>query len=219
MADKEVILRRHTSLPSLLHLLRSRNLTLLSPEKWEDRNDAYYMRAYRRQSGAKSVLALCFSRVPERYHLWRVFTDGSDGVCIDLERDRLRAAFAGVKGIRAQAVTYKLIKRLPDLKPNTRDLPFIKREPYRDEREFRIIYVDKQEECEAKDFPIDLGCIRKITMNPWMPKPLLESVRATIQSIKGCRHLRVSHTTLLENEQWKRVADRLDASSIPDKRR
>jgi hypothetical protein len=41
---------------------------------------------------------------------------------------------------------------------------------------------------------------------PMDAEALLESVRATIQSIKGCRQLKVSHTTLLENEQWKRAA-------------
>jgi len=83
------------------------------------------------------------------------------------------------------------------------------------EREFRIVYIDHDKECEAKDFAIDLSCIRKITMNPWMPKPLLKSVRATIQSVKGCRELRVSHTTLLENEKWKRAARASEPPSKP----
>jgi len=206
MSNNDRRLRRYTSLPALLHLLRSRKLTLLSPEKWEDRNDAYYMSQYRKRSDAMSVLALCFSEAAERYHLWRAFTLGTDGVCIEFERNGLLASFDGNDDIEKRRVTYKLISDISNPRPKLHDLPFLKRAPYSDEREFRIVYVDHCEECEAKDFPIDLACIRKITMNPWMPNPLLKSVRATIQSIRDCRSLRVSHTTLLENERWKLAA-------------
>jgi hypothetical protein len=157
-------------------------------------------------SDAKTVLALCFSRAQEKYHLWRVFTHGADGVCIEFEQAGLLAAFRGVVGIKARGVNYKRIKDLSQLRPKPADLPFLKREPNSDEREFRIVYVDRDEEYEAKDFPIKLSCIRKITMSPWMPKSLLEAVRSTIQSIEACNMLRVSQTTLLENEQWKHAA-------------
>ncbi len=111
-----------------------------------------------------------------------------------------------LRASKKRGVTYKAINDISELRPKLPDLPFLKRAPYSDEPEFRIVYVDHSEECEAKDFPIDLSCIRRITMNPWIAKPLLKSVRATIQSIKGCRELRVSRTTLLENERWKRAA-------------
>jgi hypothetical protein len=215
MSNSGEVLRRYTSLPALLHFLRNRKLTLLSPEKWEDRNDAYYMRQYRERSAATTVLALCFSKATEKYHFWRVFTHGTDGVCIEFERETLLASFDRVEGVELRSVNYKMIKSLSKLRPKVRDLPFLKRAPYSDEREFRIVYVDHDEECESKDFAINLSCIRRVTINPWMPKPLLESVRATIRSIKGCRELRVSHTTLLENEQWKRAA--LSSKPLSDK--
>ena len=99
MFDSDRILRRYTNLPALLHLLRTRKLTLLSPEKWEDRNDAYYMSQYRERSDATTVLALCFSEAAEKYHLWRAFTHGTDGVCVEFERNSLLASFDGVEGI------------------------------------------------------------------------------------------------------------------------
>ncbi len=206
MTDSDNVLRRYTSLPALLHLLRSRKLTLLSPATWEDRNDAYFMQQYKEKSEAKAVLALCFSEAPERYHLWAVFTRGTDGVCIEFERDRMLECVNRIEGIKTQAVRYKKIKDLSKVRPKLHDLPFLKRVPYEDECEFRLVYVGHEEDCDAKEFDIELSCIRVITMNPWMPKPLLEAVRATIQSIKGCANLRVSRTTLLENEQWKRAA-------------
>jgi hypothetical protein len=158
MSVNDKILRRYTSLPALLHILRSSTLTLLSPEKWEDRNDAYYMQQYKERLNARSVLALCFSMAKERYHFWRAFTLGTDGVRIDFQRDSLLASFNGVENVEQRRVTYKQIKALSTLKPKTRDLPFLKRAPYTDENEFRIVYIDYDQECEAKPFKIDLAC-------------------------------------------------------------
>jgi hypothetical protein len=41
-----------------------------------------------------------------------------------------------------------------------------------------------------------------------MPKPLADAVKSIILSIDGCKGVKVSKTTLLENEQWKRLAMR-----------
>jgi len=213
MTVRTKILRRYTSLPALLHLLRSQKLTLLSPENWKDRNDAFFMSKYKELSGKKAVLAVCFSGADERYHFWRVFTHGTEGVCIEFYADRLRKAFDQVEGIKTGWVRYKKITDLSERGPKRRDLPFLKRAPYKDEREFRVVYVDGNESREAMDFDIEVSCISRITMNPWLPRPLLESVRKTIQGIKGCRKLKVSRTTLLENEQWKQAAEAVQSTS------
>ena len=65
--------------------------------------------------------------------------------------------------------------------PPLRDeLPFVKRFPYRDEKEFRLVYVDMQEKIGFKDFPIGLDCIERINLSPWIPRSLADSVRSTI---------------------------------------
>ena len=76
----------------------------------------------------------------------------------------------------------------------------------KDEQEYRLVYTDEKAECEAMAFSIDLDSIQRITLNPWMPKPLVEAVKKTIHSIDGCDGIDVIQTTLLENEQWKRTA-------------
>lgn len=85
-------------------------------------------------------------------------------------------------------------------------MPFLKRHPYKDEKEFRLIYSDWREEIEAKGFDIGLTCINRIVLNPWIPKPLADAVKLTIRSIEGCESIEVYQTTLLENKQWKRSA-------------
>jgi hypothetical protein len=164
------MLRRYTSLPALLRLLRNRQITLLNPASWEDRNDALFMSEYKRRNGLKSVLALCFSEANETYHHWRVFTRGSEGVCIAFKRKELLAAFDRAKGIRKEAVEYKLIKQMEGSSLSVAQLPFLKRRPYKDEREFRIVYFDRKAFIDAKEFDIDLNVIHKITLNPGCPR-------------------------------------------------
>jgi hypothetical protein len=205
---KRAVLRRYTSVPALLHLLQNRKITLLSPASWDDRNDAFFMHQYKERAELKSVLALCFASAAETYHHWRVFTHGSDGVCITFRRDGLLAAFRKNSDVRAKNVRYKLIKELGAFRPTLSELPFLKRRPYEDEKEFRIVYIDKKEELEAKGFDIDLACIERVTLSPWMPKALADAVKSAIKSIPGCAKMNVYRTSLLENEAWKRSAMR-----------
>jgi hypothetical protein len=40
-------LRRYTTLPVLLDLLREKRLTLVSPTSWPDRNDSFYLEQHK----------------------------------------------------------------------------------------------------------------------------------------------------------------------------
>ncbi|MDB5532444.1 MAG: hypothetical protein JWO28_759 [Hyphomicrobiales bacterium] len=199
-------LRRYTNVPALLHILQNRKLTLLSPATWDDKNDAFFMSQFKRRQKLESVLALCFAKAPETYHHWRVFTHGSDGACITFRREELVAKLSCNAGIIAQSVKYKLIRELNAFSPAVKDLPFLKRQPYKDEKEFRILYIDAKERFEAKEFDIDLTSIERVTLSPWMPKSLANAVRQTIHAIPGCDKIKVYQTTLLENDKWKSSA-------------
>src|ERR1043166_1220865 len=108
-AKKTSFLRRYTSVPALLHMLQNKKITLLNPGTWDDRNDAFFRNQYKQQAQLKTVLAFCVASAPETYHHWRVFTPGSDGVCITFRRDALLAAFPHNSNIRAKNLRYNLI--------------------------------------------------------------------------------------------------------------
>jgi hypothetical protein len=203
-------LRRYTNLAALIHMLRSKELTLLSPDSWDDRNDSHFLKVYKERKKATVVLALCFTQVDETYHHWRVFSHGSNGVCVEFKRDELLTLIAGKRGVVAKAVTYKKIDTLVGLRPKVDELPFIKRHPYRDEKELRIVLTLSSPYPDAGRFTMDLGCIHRISLSPWMPQPLSDSVKETIRSIDGCENLRISRSTLVENDRWKGVADACD---------
>jgi hypothetical protein len=162
---------RYTDLAATLHMLRTRNITLLNPATWDDTNDSYFMSEYKRLKNAKSVLALCFAESEESYHHWRIFSSGGDGVRIEFDKPALRW-------------------------------------PYGDEREFRVVYTNLSETVAAKDYPIALSSIRRITLSPWMPRTLSASVKATLRSIDGCSRLNVFQSTLVSNELWKKFTEK-----------
>ena len=92
-------LRRYTKLAVALHALRAKVLTLLSPERWEDKNDIAYLRCYQEQLGARAVLALCFADAPEKYHHWKIYSGRLSckayvGALSDTENSKKRNGFA-----------------------------------------------------------------------------------------------------------------------------
>lgn len=208
MRNEKNRLYRYTSLPVLLHVLRTQTLTLLDPKTWEDKNDTHFLEKYRQLSDASTVLAICFTRSSERFHHWKVFSGDMGGVCIEFYRDRLLAHFPLGCGLLHGPVTYRTVKHLKNNSPAEDKLPFLKRVPYKDEEEYRIIFRDDQESPESKSFPIDLSCIARIQINPWIPLPLVAPLKDTIKSVDGCKKLKIYKTTLLENEDWKSVAER-----------
>ena len=202
-----VTLHRYTNLVSAIHILQTKSITLLNPATWDDRNDAYFMAEYKRKVAAKTILALCFAERRESYHHWRVFSPGTDGVRIEFDKEKLLLAFQRDPQTKADKMIYSKIGDIKRLKSLDIDrLPFLKREPYKDEGEFRVVYVDEAEILEFKDYPIELSWIRRITLSPWINKALFESLKKTLRSIEDCSRIQISRSTLIENEQWRRLA-------------
>ena len=84
----------------------------------------------------------------------------------------------------------------------TQQLPILKRDPFRDENEFRMIYESPTEELEHLDIGIPLSCITGITLSRWLPHALLRNMREVLNSIDSCSNLKNSGSTLIKNEEW-----------------
>ena len=196
------ILNRYTTLPILLDILHKRHITLLSPETWEDRNDAYYLERYQKESKLRSVLAICFSLHRETFHHWRVFSSGSSGVCIEFDKGGLLQRVVG-KGFRHQAVDYRWISDLKKQRPQLRSWPFLKRKPFEDEREYRIVFETSTDNVRSKSIPIDFSLIRRITLSPWLPSSLAPAVITVVKRIDGCSSISVGPSSLIDNAEWR----------------
>lgn len=127
--------RRYTNLAAVIHLLKTRQITLLNPASWDDKNDAHFMAEYKRLRASETVLAICFAATTETYHHWRVFSHGADGVCISFDRKPLLAAFKKQAGITMGKMNYERVEAVAgwsELKIG--QLPFLKRKPYEPEK-------------------------------------------------------------------------------------
>ena len=205
----EQTFRRYTNLASTLHILQNRCLSLLSPDTWDDRNDTYFMSEYKRLKSVKTILAICIADREETYHHWQVFSRGSDGVCIEFDRDKLLTAFDAA-GVTHRYVSYELITNVNTMRDvNLEILPFTKRWPYGDEREYRAVYVSAEEELPVFPVPIALAAIRRITLSPWLAPALVDPVKKTLKSLPGCGNLRIYRSTLIDNKQWQKLAGRV----------
>ncbi|MEP5771679.1 hypothetical protein [Nisaea sp.] len=206
----ESTFRRYTNLASVIHILQNSCLTLLSPETWDDQNDSFFMSEYKRLKNVKTLLAICIADREETYHHWQVFSRGSDGVCIEFDREKLMAAFNAADGVSHRHVDYELIAKATALKDvDLEILPFTKRWPYGDESEYRAIYVNRDEEKPVFAVPIKLETIKGITLSPWLAPALVDPVKKTLKSLPGCNDLRIYRSTLIDNKQWQELSGRV----------
>jgi hypothetical protein len=202
---KPKFLNRYTTLPILLDMLWRKKITLLSPESWDDRNDAYYLERYQAERKLAAVLALCFSTKGETFHHWRVFSHGSSGVCIEFDAKKFLAPVGGDPQFRIGPVKYCRIDELERNPPPLDRWPFLKRLPFADEAEFRIIYECSDGPELSRPIDFDIESVRRVTLSPWMPKSVSESVVALIETIPDCSGIYVHRSTLIENGRWKKA--------------
>lgn len=202
---KKKYLNRFTTLPVLIDLLRRKKLVLLSPEKWEDRNDAEVMLEYKKRNKLKHLYAVCFAEGDETIHHWTAFSNGSSGCCIEFDRELLLSEVNKTKGIRTGAVKYKKLKDVKSEAIKVADMPFTKRWPYRCEEEYRIIFESKSESAASNglfDIDISLKCIRKITINQRMPEQVYQTIREYLRDEFKNPDQRINRSTLYENKIW-----------------
>lgn len=206
-SNTPALLRRYTDLPALLHILTSRQITLLDPSFWDDKNDAHFMAVYKQRKKLKSLLALCFSEASETYHHWRVFSGNPAGVCIIFDKNRLLEDISQVPQVSSGSMNYLTMNEARRKSFQVDELPFVKRYAYKAEREFRALYASPTDETPSLDLPIRLSSISRISLSPWMHTSLSKSSASAIRAINGCEKLRVSRSTLISNEQWKKLAN------------
>jgi Protein of unknown function (DUF2971) len=204
---------RYTNFMSLMDILVHRRLTLLNPKLWDDHNDAWSLEWYRRAKSFKSVLALCFSECSQTYQHWKVFSPGEAGVCIEFDKESLVRQIRKQKGLVCRSVAYYKQRELEDRIArdtlDVDDLPFVKGSRFSNEKEFRVIFGDKSKELETKSIEVELGCINRVTLGPWLPQPLRETVKATIRDIYDSGGLKVVSSTLTDSKKWKSQIERI----------
>jgi hypothetical protein len=115
--------------------------------------------------------------------------------------------------MRAEPVKYRTIKELRHKKLLTDDLPFLKRSPFENEAEFRLLYIS-EEKMQTINIPIPLSCIERVTLSPWLPKKQSSTLKSLLRSIPECDQLGIVRSTLISNEIWKRKGESARGTAV-----
>ena len=201
-------LKRYTSISVVIDMLYRKELALLDPETWDDRNDRYFMALYKEHTRAKGLYAACFTQVAETYHHWRVFGGAADGACVEFRRAAFEKHIAGNPDIRAEEVEYFYIKDAESITKGMPDrLPFMKRMGFEPEAEYRLIAKSGDEQAPALALPIDLRLIRQVFINPWLPESIYKSLKSVMGEIEGAGHIKISRSGLIDSQRWKNAGN------------
>jgi hypothetical protein len=197
-------LNRFTVLPVLLDMLINKHLVFSDPKNWPDKNDSEILeiyeenKKYRHKKDVK-LFALCFLMGNETVHHWNAFANGIGGCCIQFNKAKLEKLFSAYKkdGLRFGRVVYK--KLIEDVSNRASRIPFQKRDPYRIEKEFRVIWEKNAEEKQCIIPLDDLEVITKVTLSPNMPDLLFKTTEAFLK-----KHFKVpvNPSTLYRNSAW-----------------
>lgn len=204
---EEGLLKRYTEIPFLFYILRKQKLTLVNAASWEDRNDAHYVLTYQKKLGRGAVLALCFTTTAETFHHWKVFSGTKSGVCIDINFFKFKAWLQEHPELKFRSVEYHKQNEARKAELKLADLPFTKRNAYRDECEMRLLYESQDPDMLTFEVDFSPALIRRVVLSPWLDEATAAELKAAIRGIADCQNLEVTRTTLVENQEWKRRGD------------
>ncbi len=216
---------RYTRFSYLIDILRKKEIVMLNYLQWEDKNDTHFLELYKKWIGAENIFALCFAQYKspnkgaEKYHHWKTFASGTDGVCILFQKEELIKQFKSQLGesLLCSQMKYRNVNTFEKSarlrKFRRQDLPFIKRIAFSDEREYRFVYS-----CNGVHpvvtIPIRLESIARINFNPWIPMQEYQTKREEIRKIEGCYKIDMKRSTCLEYERWKECGELIASTMI-----
>lgn len=202
-------IKRYTDLASLIAILKNKQLTLLDPSKWKDKNDAHYLNHYASIKKFKSIYALCFTNTEETSHHWSAYAPGKDGVCITMDTYKFLEYLQSIGDIIHGEVEYNYIKDIENMDIDREKLPFLKRKVFSDEKEYRIILgQSRQKQRQTYKIDFEINIIKKITLSNSLPKELKDPIIRLFKSIDGCKHLDIRRSTLNDNTRWRNACKR-----------
>jgi hypothetical protein len=192
-------LRRYVTLDVGLAYLETNEIPFRSYIGWDDRSEESALKAYEHARGLneKSLGVVCFTQAVETHHHWSIYA--KEGLCFVLKTEAITEQIKA-KNLIGRAVDYIRIDQLSNYsEPDS--WPFLKRLPFQDEREFRVI-------SEHDDIALDLtsDMIDRIYISPWICDSSINKVKDDIRNVCAVDDDKVSvyGTTLLSNSKWVR---------------
>ncbi|HEX3664381.1 MAG TPA: hypothetical protein VHU23_04010 [Rhizomicrobium sp.] len=219
---------RYTSIAYVIDALSRREMTLLNPSSWVDKNDSLYISFYKQYRNVAHVFATCCTLSKETFQHWYIFGVSSAGAFIEYDRATLEACFEELKlqghSLRFDEVQYLTLENVEKPTVSLESFPFLKRWGFGPEKEYRVIAETNNHDAISYPIPIPLNVIRRVVINPWLPRSVVDSLKARIRSIDGCEKLKVDHSRLIESDRWiaagvRKLSGHLRTSAVPRRTR
>jgi hypothetical protein len=195
-------LNRFTTIPFLIDLIVEKRLTLLNPDKWEDYNDRVTMDLYKAKKEAKSIYALCLTRKRETIHHWSAFAPGTSGCCIEFDYLKLVNDIRSFPGLSHAITRYVKLNDLKYLPDDIEILPYLKRQAFEPEQEYRLVVVSNKPQEASIDIPISLKTINRITFTNKLPESVVDNLKKAISLIAPEYKGKLVRSTLFNNSKW-----------------
>ena len=200
--SKKHWLKKYTKLEYLHATLQQRQLYLGYPKEWDDKNDSECIRLYSATSDGFEIRATCLTEAADRFHFWHVFGEREKGVCLWFDKNSLLNDIKNDASLVANEVQYPTCRKLSQIEPHL--IPFIKREQYQDEREFRVLRVKAAHNTAADKFSFSARSLRRVYLNPWLSSKTVEQEKSKIAGMlkNGLKHVEVLQNRSLRHDDW-----------------
>ena len=195
--SETMILNRFTTIEKMLEIVQTETLLMSNPAYWEDKNDSSILEIYKNKRGLKSLFAVCFTKGAETIYHWGAFAIKSEACCIEIAGDELINDYR-TNGFSAREVSYVQINEMKEKVKSIDQLPFVKRYPYRNEEEFRIIFESKKKHTRPT-LAVPRAYIKKITINQHLPKEIFDLLN---EKIERAWNIPVNRSTVIKNNRW-----------------
>lgn len=192
------ILNRYMSISTMFTTIKTRKMQFSDPSRWKDRNDTEILDLYKQNKLLDSLYVLCFSQESETVSYWADYADNYRGCCVQFDKESLLNSIKDLNLIFSREVHYLSMKELnsKQIIP-VKDLPFIKRWPYRAENEYRIVTVDGSEPNPS--IPICMNWIKKVTIGPNIPDHEFKVIKSIVHELGITT---VNHSRVLYYDAW-----------------
>lgn len=192
-------LYRYVDSLTAVQILQEKKLYFSNPMLWEDKNDSHSVLKYKEYKKLDYIGVLCFTTSNERHHYWSTYVHKED--CIRLKFKLGNLELTEKKFIKGH-VKYKCIN-CPDItNANKEELIFLKRRPFIDEGEYRIISSNKNEYIKVtNENKIE------VSISPYMPEHKSKFLKSLIKEIHP--NIKTSKSQLNNFKNWQNKIDKI----------
>lgn len=197
------ILHRYTNIRALNELLNYGIIKFSNRRKWNawpDQNDKALLELYRQHSN-KEIFVYCMTHKSETIHHWQSYTS-KEGCRIKFNVSKLLPYLKKYE-ITGKAISYVKQQDLGKFNPKhtLEDFPFLKRNPYSVESEFRLIKI-LQKGNNSFELEVSPDVIEEISLSPFNTEEENEKLKNSL--LKKHPHLKgkFSNSKITKYDNW-----------------